>query len=114
MTDEIDDFDLADDETAKEQRQLGLIIPTLEPGLSLSEAEDKFRKSKTPFPMMFTVEDEQTGEEIWETTAEGEKWRRVMEWPVVPSVAEVEQYQAHRIALAETALWERQYGKADV
>src|SRR5581483_12324953 len=109
MSDDVeDDFDLTDDERAKEQRPFGLVIPTLEAGMSLTDAEERFRKSKTPFPVMFTVEDEKTGEEIWDAAAEGEKWRLVMSWPVVPSVAEAEQYQVHRIALAERAAWERQ------
>lgn len=110
MSDEIDDFDLADEETAKEQRQLGLVIPTLEAGMSLSDAEERFRKAKTPFPVSFVSEDEKTGEEIFDTAAEGEKWRCTMNWPCVPSVSEAEQWQRRQVALYERAQWLREFG----
>src|SRR5579863_4654888 len=107
------DFSLDDAEAAKAQRIVGLSIPALRDGETVTAAEERFRKAKSASPIMFTAHeaDDETRPEVFDEELHAEEWQRIMSWPKVPSVAEVEAFQAHRIAVAEYREWMRAHGE---
>jgi hypothetical protein len=69
--------------------------------------------------LIFTTENEETGEEEWETTIitdratgaatvrriDAEQWQAIMSWPREPTIEEVLAFQANAIARAQVDLW---------
>jgi hypothetical protein len=104
--------------------------PAPEPALTVGQpladreliiSERCYREAKRDFPgageVIFTMTDEATGEEVWDTSpatigqgttgqiTEAAKWRKIMGWPIDPTVAEALAWQANANARAAAKLW---------
>lgn len=111
MIDADNDFDISDEIAVRETKPLGLVVPTLpDDDLSVSDVEEIFRKTKRVLPVLFTSQDDEDKPEIFDEPCVAEEFQRAMQWPVLPSVQEAEQWQLHRVTLHERREWERRFG----
>jgi hypothetical protein len=111
MIDGDDGFTLDDADAILAARDIGLAIPTLADGDTVTAAEQRYRKAKSLVAVMFTLGEE--GSEDFDDPHEAERWRKIMNWPRMPTVEEASAWQGFQIARAERAEWERQFGKVN-
>jgi hypothetical protein len=69
------------------------------PAAELLGVERVFRlaSSAAVKSILFTREDEDTGGEVWDDVAEAERWRAIMDWPVLPTIAEASAFKDHHV-----------------
>ncbi|SHG10322.1 hypothetical protein SAMN05443248_0294 [Bradyrhizobium erythrophlei] len=117
----IEDLNLDRDDDGKPPPGPAFMVGEPLPDRELLIAERCFREAARDYPgsglVMFTMIDEATGEEGFDTSlnavgqrsagqvTEAERWRRIMNWPVDPTVAEVMAFKANADARAQAALW---------
>jgi hypothetical protein len=104
-----DGFTLDDADAILAARDIGLAIPTLADGDTVSAAEQRYRKSKSLVALLFSAGED--GSEYFDDPHEAERWRKIMNWPRMPTVEEASAWQGFQIARAERAEWFRLHGE---
>ncbi|MCU1340395.1 MAG: hypothetical protein JWO19_5976 [Bryobacterales bacterium] len=92
-----------DDDSANPPAGPALMLPAKMGPMELLVAEELHRRDDLPAAntIVFTMLDEETGVEILE---EGERWRKIMGWPTVPSIEDAQAFQLN-VRRARLAKW---------
>lgn len=117
MTEPEDFLGFGDPADKRASRGPAFYAPPMATTRELFVFEEMHRKGSADFPgageILFTCEDEETGEEIWDPPAapafrdEAKRWQRIMKWPTVPTVAEAVAFQNNAVAALLSAWWDR-------
>jgi hypothetical protein len=105
-----DDFNFDDDENPKAERPAFFIGADVTPA-ELLVLEEMHRNGASPEfrgagLVLFTIEDEETGEEHWEE-GEAKRWQKIMQWPREPRIDEALAFRLNADARLEARFWPR-------
>ncbi|WP_338830440.1 hypothetical protein [Bradyrhizobium sp. 27S5] len=92
-----------------------LVIPATLGPAELLVLEQMHRMGDDPAcnRVLFVDTDEASGEEIWAPPAkgdridEGERWKAIMRWPVIPDIRDAEAFKANALAARLAKWWDR-------